>query len=138
MNLEFQALNSGVRSRVNSILVVALTCSRRCLFLVKIRHSEIIDFLQFILLNFPNSIKVIFFVVVKFCIGVYPTDNVVIVSGAEQRDSATHVPVSILPQTPLPSRLPHNIEQSSLCYAVCPCWFYILNIAVCTCPSQTP
>ena len=27
---------------------------------------------------------------------------------------------SILPQTPLPSRLPHNIEQSSTCYTVGP------------------
>jgi len=39
---------------------------------------------------------------------------VVIVSGGQQRDSAIHSHVSILPQTPLPSRLPHNIEQSSL------------------------
>ena len=38
--------------------------------------------------------------------------------------------VSILPQTPLTSRLPHNIEQSSLCYRVGPCWLSILNIAV--------
>ena len=41
-------------------------------------------------------------------------DSVVIVSGGQQRDSAIHSHVSILPQTPLPSRLPHNIEQSSL------------------------
>ena len=39
---------------------------------------------------------------------------VVIVSGGQQRDSAIHSHVSILPQTPRPSRLPHNIEQSSL------------------------
>jgi len=45
--------------------------------------------------------------------------------------------VSILPQTPLPSRLPHNIEQSSLCYRVGPCWLSILNTVACTCPSQT-
>ena len=37
--------------------------------------------------------------------------------------------VSILPQTPLPSRLPHNIEQSSMCYTVSPCWLSILKIA---------
>ena len=41
-----------------------------------------------------------------------------IVSGEPQRDSAIHVHVSLLPQTPLPSRLPHNTEQSSLCYTV--------------------
>ena len=34
-----------------------------------------------------------------------------IVSDGQQRDSAIHTRVSILPQTPLPSRLPHNIEQ---------------------------
>ena len=61
-----------------------------------------------------------------------------IVSGGQQRDSAIHIHVSILPQTPVPSRLPHNIEQSSLCCAVGLCWLSILNIAVCTCPSQAP
>ena len=29
------------------------------------------------------------------------------------------------PQIPLPSRLPHNIEQSSLCYRLGPCWLGI-------------
>ena len=42
------------------------------------------------------------------------------------------------PQTPLPSKLPHSIEESSMCYAVGPYWLSILNIAVCICPSQTP
>ena len=65
-------------------------------------------------------------------------NNVVIVSGEQWRDSAMHIHVSILPQTPLPSRLPHNIELSSMCYSVGPCWLSILNIAVCTCPNQTP
>ena len=60
-----------------------------------------------------------------------------IVSGVVYRDSAIHTHVSILTQTPLPSRLPHNIEQSSLCYTVGPCWLSILNIAVCTCWSQS-
>ena len=45
--------------------------------------------------------------------------------------------VSTLPQTPLPSRLPCNIEQSSMCYTVRPCWLSALNTAVCTCPFQT-
>ena len=73
-----------------------------------------------------------------FCIGVKPINNVVIVSGEQQRDSAIHIHVSILSQTPLPSRLPHNIEQSSLCSTVGPCWLSILNIVACTRPSQTP
>ena len=42
------------------------------------------------------------------------------------------------PQTPLPSRLPYKIEQSSLFYTVRPYWLSILNTAVCACPSQTP
>ena len=39
-----------------------------------------------------------------------------IVSDGQQRDSARHKQVAILPQTPLLSRLSHDIEQSSLCY----------------------
>ena len=37
-----------------------------------------------------------------------------IVSIAQQKDSAIDTHVSILPQMPLPSRLPHNTEESSL------------------------
>ena len=49
-------------------------------------------------------------------------NNAVIIAGDQQRDSAIHRHVSILPQTPLPSRLPHNVEQSSTCYTVGPCF----------------
>ena len=66
-----------------------------------------------------------------FCTVVQPINNVVLVSGEQQRDSAIHTHVSILLQTPLPSRLPQNSEQSSMCYTVGPCWLSILNIAVC-------
>ena len=52
------------------------------------------------------------------------------VSGKQWRDSAVHIRVSILPQTPLPSRLPQNTEQSSMCCIIGPCWLTILNIAV--------
>ena len=44
-----------------------------------------------------------------------------IVSGEQHSDSAIHIHGSILPQTPLSSRLPGNIEQSSLCHTVGPC-----------------
>ena len=60
-------------------------------------------------------------------------NNVVMVSGGQQGDPAKYIHVSILHQTPFPSRLPHNTDQSSLCYTVGPCWFSILNTAVCTC-----
>ena len=36
----------------------------------------------------------------------------------QPRDSAIHIHVSLLPQTPFPSRLPHYTEQSSLCSTV--------------------
>ena len=40
-----------------------------------------------------------------------------IVSGGQQRDSAIYIRVSILPATPLLSRLPHNIEQFPVLYS---------------------
>ena len=49
----------------------------------------------------------------------------------------THTHVSIVFQILFPFKLLHGIEQSSLCYAVGPCWLFILNIAVYTCRSQT-
>ena len=48
-----------------------------------------------------------------------------------------HWPVSILFQILFMFRLLYNTEQSSMCYTVDPCWLSILNIAVCTCQSQT-
>ena len=48
-------------------------------------------------------------------------NNVVILSGEQWRGSAIHIHVPILPQSALPSRLSHNIQQSSLCYTVGPC-----------------
>ena len=52
-----------------------------------------------------------------------------IVSGDHLMGSAIHTHVFILPQTPSPPRLPHNIEQSSLCCSRSR-WLSILNIAV--------
>ena len=66
-------------------------------------------------------------------IGIYSINNVVIVSGGQQRDSAMHMHVSVLPQTPLASGLLHNIEQCSFCCIAGPCWWSTLNIGVCTC-----
>ena len=37
-----------------------------------------------------------------------------------------------------PFRLLQNVEYSSLCYTVGPCWLSILNIVVCICLAQTP
>jgi len=66
------------------------------------------------------------------------TNKIVIVSSEQWSDSAICVHVSILLQISVPSRLPHNIEQGSLCYTAGPCWLSILSIAVCTHRSQTP
>ena len=79
----------------------------------------------------------IFFKTFKFYVGIQLINNVVIVLGEQQRDSAIHIHASVLSQTPLSSRLPHNVEQSSLCQRVSPCWLSILSIAVCTCASLT-
>ena len=52
-----------------------------------------------------------------FSTGVEPINNIII-SDEQQRDSAIHTHIFICPQTSLPSRLPHNIEQSSMCNTV--------------------
>ena len=57
-----------------------------------------------------------------FCTGVQPINNAVIVSGEQWRDSATYTRVSILPHTSLPARLPHHLEQSSMCCKAGPWW----------------
>ena len=43
-----------------------------------------------------------------FCVRIYLINHVVVISGEQWRDSAIHIHVSILPQTPLLSRLAHN------------------------------
>ena len=73
-----------------------------------------------------------------FYIGVYLINNVVLVIGVQQSDSVRHIHVFILFHILFPFRWLQNIEQSSLCYTLGPCWLSILNIAVCTCQSQTP
>ena len=54
-----------------------------------------------------------------------------------KENSAIHTHVSILPQTPLQSRLPHNTGHSSTCYTVGPGLLSILDTAACTWKSQT-
>ena len=65
-------------------------------------------------------------------------NNVVIIPDEQQRDSAIHIQISILPQTPFPSRLAYSTEQSSMCYTVGPCWLSILNTALYLWPPQIP
>ena len=78
----------------------------------------------------------LFFLTFYFALGYSQlTNKVLTVSGEQQRNSAINIHTSILPQTSLPSRLPHNTEQSSLCCTAGPRWLSVLNIAVCACPS---
>jgi len=56
-----------------------------------------------------------------------PINNIVMVSGAQQSASGIHMHASIFPLTPLPSRLPHNIKQSSLGCTVGPCWLFCMT-----------
>ena len=53
--------------------------------------------------------------------------NVVLASDVQQRDSVTHIHIFILYQISFSPGLSQNIEQSSLCYTVGPCWRSILQ-----------
>ena len=64
------------------------------------------------------------------------------VSGTQYSDSVIHyicmyIHIYILFQIIFHYSLLQDIEYRSLCYTVGPCWLSILNIAVCTCQSQT-
>ena len=103
---------------------------RRCLqtsHLIRGQHPKDVK-------NSHHSIakeQIIFFYLFNFVLGYSRlTNNAVIISGELQRDSAMHVHASILPQTPLPSRLPHKAGQSSMRSAAGPGWWSILNIPV--------
>ena len=61
-----------------------------------------------------GSLLLLLFKTFLFYIGVYLIHSVMIDSGAQQSDSATHTCVPILPPAPLPSRLPHSSVCSLL------------------------
>ena len=70
----------------------------------------------------------IYFESFLFHIGVQLINNVVILSGGQQRDSIIHTHVPILPK--LPSHPGFHMTLSRvLCYTVGPCWLPILNTA---------
>ena len=104
------------------------------IFISLVRRGMLMSFILQLLFNF-----IFYFLTPKaFCIGVYPVNNIVIISGEQWRESAIHICVSILPQNSLPSRLAHNINQSSMCCTIGFHWLSILNIAMCTWSSQSP
>ena len=55
---------------------------------------------------FLNRFTIVFLLNFLFCIRIQPTNNVVIVSGEQPRDSAIHIHVSILP--PFAQSIPKN------------------------------
>ena len=78
-----------------------------------------------------------FFLTFYFVLGYsHLANNVEVVSGEQQSDSAIHTRVSILPQTPLPIRLPHDIELNSMCCPVKSTWFIILLFLPHVCTSS--
>ena len=95
-----------IQARVTLLISSLLKASLRSSFLL---------FFLFPLVHLPS-----FFFNFFFYTGVWPINNVVIVSDGQQRDSATHTTCIHSPPNSLPSRLPHNIEQSSLCCTVRP------------------
>ena len=78
-----------------------------------------------------------FFFNFLFYVGVELINNIVFVLGVQQNDSVIHIHVSILFQTLFPFRSLYNIEESSPCCIVGPCWLPVLN-TMCTCQSLTP
>ena len=110
-------------------------CNILCPISLMLNYKVLIGLLDcrlpFLTLKLASRLLILNFL---FFIGEYLINNVVTVSSEQQRDPVINIHVSIVPQIPLPSRLPHNIEQSSMPYTVGSCGLSILNIAVCTCP----
>ena len=79
-----------------------------------------------------------FFFNFLFYVGVELINNIVFVLDVQQNDSVIHIHVSILFQTLFPFRSLYNIEESSPCCIVGPCWLPILNTIMCACQSLTP
>ena len=60
-----------------------------------------------------------------FCVGVQPVNTIATVSSELRRDSGVYTPVSVPPQSPIPSRLAHSMMRS-LCSAEGFRWLCIL------------
>ena len=84
--------------------------------------SHYLPISEHLLFAWQRIAKDFFFKTSSFFIGVQSVNNVVVVSGEQWRDSAIQKHVSIFPQSPLPTRLIHDPEQSSMCCTVGPCW----------------
>ena len=61
--------------------------------------------------------------------------NIVVVSGVQRSEPALQIHTTILFQILSPHGSLQNIEQSSLCSTVGPCWLSILYTVVCVCKS---
>ena len=93
-----------------------------------IYDTEEVKCFLFYLCEVTATVK--FFLNFLFYFEVQSVNNVVTVAGRQQGNSAIHIHVSILLQSPLSSRLPHNVEQTFMFFSVGSCWLSILNIDV--------
>ena len=76
--------------------------------------NHIIFFTLKVLFKFSSFFNFLFYKRVWLII------NAVIISGIQQNDSATHIYISILPQTPFPSKVPYKVLSASI-------WFVLVN-----------
>ena len=115
--LSLHSLRSVFQRAVLSVCVCVCVCvffghaKQACWILVHQPGIELVPFCS-------GNIVFFFFFPLNFLFYMgcsWLINNVVIVS-EQWRDSPIHIHVSILPQAPLPSRLSHLIEQSSMCY----------------------
>ena len=110
----------------NDTCYFEMVCSH---FRSPLSNSPLYIFICFLLLQVFRQVTFTFMYLFKLFILYWgiADEQCVIASDEHWGDSAIQIHVSILSQTPLPSRLPHNMEQSSLFSTVGPCWLSILN-----------
>ena len=105
---------------INIIIITVYPESEKLTHICLISRNQFLKFMHFIIYYY-----IYVFIKFLFYIRVYLINNVVLVSGVQQTDSVIHIHVSILFQIIFLFRLLQNIEQSSLCYAIGPCWLSI-------------
>ena len=102
-------------------ICIHICLNSRPLNIITCRKSGSLSLYIFI---FLKIVFILYFLNFLFCIGVYLINNVVIVPGGQQRDSAIHIHASILSKTPshpgyhiTQSRVPCAVQQVIVGYA---------------------
>jgi len=91
--------------------------------LQRVGHDWATDLIWSDLIVSNTNNCIFYYIFFFFCTGTKPIN--MIVSGEQLKYSFIHIHVYILSKTLLLSRLPHNIEQSSVCDTVGPCWLLL-------------